>query len=704
MANNNMLVKPIATKTAAQGGFRTADVSGNMGIERKAADDMGKLLYQMDEIRMKNEAIYNESRFAEIEEMTVEFQSMVRTDKKYYQDGTKLAELKKRITDKKDEYRKFAEEHGYDMRFVNAYSERMDKSYEGAEQLFYNKFTEYSRQVQADNYLLLMDKKSKNNISLAGIGDINGALGNYKDNVDNLLRGQKEGLISMAEMINSANRLKRGIIEAYANSYVDDEGGAVKLSEMANWTDEQINEALSGFNFEKDGYLSVNTAEDFESFRKNITGAISKIKQRENAEKELTLFKQDEMIQYRKENNYAIESKKYPAGIAPRQYAEEIYTASTNNYYNLAFKNRKEAWDNGRRLKLYDESNSQKTFYNDKGITGVELINKNLEEHFYYSGGETEINQMMTRDSMSLDYRDDGVKQAFGYSVTKNMSKPSSETSKLVANLYTPITREILERTGKAKLNITGTFSNFEKTFSGTSDILKGTRHNVAAPYLEQMTAAYTDPYVAKQYSNLSPFGKLEAMKYAAENGDIHYEATYKDIEQLAQDVAIVEIFNKTGGVLDEKTAKAIGKKDSAGLLISEIASTDTLNEVLNYHLQNDKEIQRAVLMQLAPIIEENSDGYSFLDMTNGRFVAVRGVKDESKFARALYRFTNDNDFIYLTGKTLPNGEPEIKKVRGKEVIPITRYGENGDEIMFEYNGTPLLLNGSTAVFKAGDL
>lgn len=730
MADKNIIVNPIKTQPTVNRAIATPNVSKNMGIERRAAETMDKILYEMDDIKTKNEIIGGEAAYAEVQEKVLEYQSMVRHNKEYYQDGTKLAELQSSIGEIKDKYRKMAQNNGYDMRFVNAYVDRMEQGYKASEQVFYQKFAEYSKKLQADNYLLVMDKKSKNNLTLAGIGDINGALDNYKENVDNLLRGQKEGFISMSELINAAGNLKNGIFHSYVNSFIDDPDGIEKLNAMANYTDEQINQIFEGFNFEKDGYLSVNTPEDFESFRRSVARAVSAYETKRKAQEEATLYEATKQIQYRKENNFAIESKNYSANIPPNQIGQRLYTNATNNYYNLSFKNIQQSWDSGRAIQIIDASNSQEKFYNDPNISGIEIALKNVQEYQMYAGGWVPRDKMIVKDSMSLSYRERGVGQAFGYSVTENLLNAQSETSQLINRVYSPEARKLLAKMGDTKLNVTGVFKEYEDR-QNTYALHSGMeRTNISAPYnslnkpldYSKSSGSISAPYGAfnaidygtnasniivgnsfARYTPLTAFGKLKGIEYLGEKGDLHWKATSEDLNQLTQDTVVTAIIQKYGGVLPEKIAKKIDAPGSANMFFMDL-STDVRKEAINYIFQNDEEIIGTVEKMMTPVINETLGDTTICDAGNGRFFSTREKVDEEKVSKAVFRFTEQTDF-YLPIKENEDGTWEFKKVRGKEVIPVTVYDpEKQERILFTYGGQPLYLNGKQATVTISEV
>ena len=709
MADKNIIVNPIKTQPTVNRAIATPNVSGNMGIERRAAETMDKILYEMDDIKTKNEIIGGEAAYAEVQEKVLEYQSMVRHNKEYYQDGTKLAELQSSIGEIKDKYRKMAQNNGYDMRFVNAYVDRMEQGYKASEQVFYQKFAEYSKKLQADNYLLVMDKKSKNNLTLAGIGDINGALDNYKENVDNLLRGQKEGFISMSELINAAGNLKNGIFHSYVNSFIDDPDGIEKLNAMANYTDEQINQIFEGFNFEKDGYLSVNTPEDFESFRRSVARAVSAYETKVKAAEQVTLYEATKQIQYRKNNNFAIESKKYSATVPPSQIGETLYVDSTNNYYGTAFKDWREPIQLGYQFKLLDDSNSQEKFYNDIGISGVELINKNVEEYQMYAGGKEEDFARATRDGMAIDYHSRGVKTAYGYNVNKQLQNAGSETSNLLVRTYTPESRQVLSKINNVNLNFTGNFEKFKeykatfKTGRPTSSMAPSIPYGATAqmntkePEWEVLIG---EEFENNKYTDLSVIGTIEGLGYTASKGDVNAKATSQDLTNIASDVFKLMAIEKMSGILSEDIADDLKMKASAGMFITDLSLSEQ-KKVFNYILREDDELKEEFVKVFEPVAKEILGDTQIGTLTNGRFIRLNGVTNVSKEVRGLDDYMENNDFIAIVGKN-PDGTDKTKIVKGKELVPIST--SDGKQILITYNGNPVILNNAVAVYEVGGI
>lgn len=705
------IIKPLGTNRAVLGSVSGINVSQNMGMSAAIAGGMQDLLNKYRAIKDEQMNILGENYYAALVGKSLDYETKMQYDKDYYEQDKNLQQLGMEHEKYTEEFLNLCKENNVNMDIANAYIQAGKNRFQETQEKYLAKHTLWLEDKNREYKLMGLDERANNTARKMISGNYDDGVNDFYQIANEYFTMAERGDIKPSVVIDNLLKQRAGLIYADVQSWINQANGMDELKKMSGMTFEDFDKKYNKLNLKIYGKEILLSDDDFQAFKRGVSGAIDIITSRINAEKELSLYKQDQEIQERKENNYAIESKKYSGTISPREVAEELYTASTNNYYNSTFTNRKEAWDYGRRLKLLDSSNTQEKFYNDKGITGVELINKNLEEHFRYSGGETETNQMMIRDSMSLDYRDRGVKQAFGYSITKSIAKPSSETNKLIANLYTPGTREILDKTKGAKLNITGAIETYETKYIRPITAWTPTPTNTSIGYgasrpndTSTSFVIDTPEWEGHNYTKLSPFGKLEAMKYVAKNGDIHYEATYKDLEQLAQDTAIIEIFNKTGGVIDKKVAKAIGSEKIEGMLISGIESSDTLNQIFNYYIQNDNDIRKLVQAKLAPVIEENSEGYSFLDTGNGNFISARGIKDESKAARTIYRYKHDNTFTYFTGKNLPNGKPEIKKVRGEEVVAVSRYGENGDEIMFTHRENPVFLGNGMAILKVGDL
>ena len=347
-----------------------------------------------------------------------------------------------------------------------------------------------------------------------------------------------------------------------------------------------------------------------------------------------------------------------------------------------------------------------------------------------YAGGWVPRDKMIVKDSMSLSYRERGVGQAFGYSVTENLLNAQSETSQLINRVYSPEARKLLAKMGDTKLNVTGVFKEYEDR-QNTYALHSGMeRTNISAPYnslnkpldYSKSSGSISAPYGAfnaidygtnvsniivgnsfARYTPLTAFGKLKGIEYLGEKGDLHWKATSEDLNQLTQDTVVTAIIQKYGGVLPEKIAKKIDAPGSANMFFMDL-STDVRKEAINYIFQNDEEIIGTVEKMMTPVINETLGDTTICDAGNGRFFSTREKVDEEKVSKAVFRFTEQTDF-YLPIKENEDGTWEFKKVRGKEVIPVTVYDpEKQERILFTYGGQPLYLNGKQATVTISEV
>lgn len=698
MADKNIIVNPIKTQPTVNRAIATPNVSGNMGIERRAAETMDKILYEMDDIKTKNEIIGGEAAYAEVQEKVLEYQSMVRHNKEYYQDGTKLAELQSSIGEIKDKYRKMAQNNGYDMRFVNAYVDRMDQGYKASEQVFYQKFAEYSKKLQTDNYLLVMDKKSKNNLTLAGIGDINGALDNYKENVDNLLRGQKEGFISMSELINAAGNLKNGIFHSYVNSFIDDPDGIEKLNAMANYTDEQINQIFEGFNFEKDGYLSVNTPEDFESFRRSVARAVSAYETKVKATEEATLYEKAKAEKELRDNPVDNALKLFPASARLNENFAEFAIAATNYKNGTNFTSLEEMNDNNVAPVTIQGKNDRSALYMDENISATEFMQERLREVNDMVGGRSVFEQMITLDNQYNDGKSDYI---MGYNGTILYAKGDTNLRYLYDRLYTSENKKILAKVGKVDGDFLSAFKMYEDEFQPITN----TTHNINTMLPGQMSG---NPYKGEEgiykregkYTKTSLGGTLFGLRIAGINGDKHAERISRDCEQLIKDTTILMIMSENGGLLSEDIAKELDLETYANQPIEVLNSTQK-NKVVGYYLEDpgrisklfggENPIKKQVRNQLTLSLKEMTAEVQTTDLGHGRFINIRPDLNGGDVAKGVNSVLQTKKFYTKDGLIAP----------GKQIKVISKIGS--DDLLLFYNNEPLLNeDGSRAYINIG--
>lgn len=701
-----IVVNPVETNRSVTGGINTPNVMGGFGVERKFAEMTQQNILKYNNLKLESFNQFAQSYQIEDMQDCEDIQLSLKTESSYEKNSSKYAELLEKRKARRQEFEKQAKAMGMPQDLINAALEGTERNF-GKTQAIYGKYeTDYWEEESKKRNILLFDEQS----SLASKTFLNGNLDEgmalYQANQKKLREGFDKGYITADQYVRTINLEKQNAIGSYVMSLVAN-NNTLKLAELEAMKPTKAEEFFKGLTGTYGDYDVIFDADDYDFLQRSLSSAKNSLEQKAKAQQELTLAKDDAGIQYRKKNNYKIESVKYPSGINPSFYGKDLYLASTNNYYNTQFKNSDEARQLGYRAKFLDDSNTQELFYNDLGVSGVEIANKNVEENYRYVGGMPEIDQEYFRNSMSLDYKDRGVKTAYGYNTTKLLSNPTSETFSLISNLYTPNARKLLDKTKNVKLDITYGMSRYENTIRKVVAARPQTSPAPVIPYGATMQANYKEPewevllgeqYQSSKYTDLTIFGTMEGLKYLSQKGDINAQATVTDMENIAQDFLITSVLEKTGGILSEDVADDLGMKSNAGLIITELGVKEQ-TKVYNYYLQNDEEIQKDMFNTLTPAFKEILGDKQIGDMGNGVFVEMKGVSDIGKEVRSLRDFLWHEDFKVPVGKNA-DGSPAFKIVKGNELVPISR-GDN--TFLITYKNMPVLLNGSVAVYKVGD-
>lgn len=706
---SQMLVNPVRTNETVSGAVNTPNFSQNLGIETKFAEMIEQNAYKYQELRDNEQILGSESGILEDTQDSQSFQLKLKTDPNSYKKPDEFNAYTDRHKNRKETYLKMAKENGYKEDIVNATIERMNREYEQTKAIYGKYVLDYRTEESRKIDYIMADERAKTMSQIYLNGNYEKGNMQYKENGIALCKMYQKENLTPEQFTSRVNRSKQDAIASRVMALVNDPNGAVMLNEWSKKNPQEFQELFKELQQKFGDYDVILDTDDFELFQRSISGAVNAIETKRKAKEEDTLYGDNKKIQEIKKNFFAVESKKYPSGISPNMVGDRLYTDTMNNYYNTQFKNYREGDLLGYRAKIIDDSNTQELFYNDQGISGIEIINKNLEEGQRYAGGYEEIDKRIILDGKSLDYKERGVRTAYGYNVAKMLSKPDSETSNLIAKMYSPNSRALLAKTKGVKVDVSNSLNKYEKLIKTTKTARPVTTMSPAVPYgaTAQMNAKEPEwevllgaEYQNSGYTELTIFGKMEGLKYAAKQNDINAQATVSDMQNIAQDVLILSVLEETGGVLPEDVANDLKMKSNAGMIITELVEKEQ-SKIYNYYLQENKDVQRNLFETLTPAFKEIMGDTEIGDLENGRFVRLEGVKNTGKEVKGINDFLRNNDFTAIIGQN-PDGTPITKIVKGDELIPVARAGSN--KLLITYRENPVLLNGGVAVYEVGDI
>lgn len=707
--DNNIIINPVKTGRMTSGTMQTPNFMGSFGEERRMSSMIENAGYRLAEIRDNNQILLGESYITEQIKRATEFEAKMTTDSSYFSSDKQLEEFLKLTDEDTKNYEQTVANNGYDSDFMNAYKEKAQKIIAGSKNRYIAAYMEHQNEIQKQDFLLIQDSNTKNISRLMVTGNYKDALDLSKNVIGMNLAAAQRGYIKLDKAISENNKLVDVLTIGDLDAWVNKENAIEYFNELEGYTFDEYVERYKEIEGSVGGYDIMLTQENYETWRKHISAAKTKAETRQNAIKQKTMYQVTQEIQYRKNNNFAIESKKYPSSITPNEVGETLYVDSTNNYYGTTFKDWREPIQLGYQFKLLDDSNSQEKFYNDVGISGVELINKNIEEYQAYAGGKEEEFARATRDGMAIDYHSRGVKTAYGYNVNKQLQNAGSETSNLLVRTYTPESRQVLDKVDKVNLNFTGNFEKFKEykaTFK-TGRPISSMAQPIPYGATAQMNAKEPEwevligeEFENNKYTDLSIIGIIEGLEYTAIKGDVNSKATSQDLTNIASDVFKLMAIEKMSGILPEDIADDLNMKASAGMFITDLTLAEK-NKVFNYILREDDELKEEFVKIFEPVAKEILGDTQIGTLTNGRFVRLNGVSNVSKEVRGLDDYMENNDFIAIVGKN-SDGTDKTKIVKGKELVPIST--SDGKQILITYNGNPVILNNAVAVYEVGGI
>lgn len=665
---SQMLVNPVRTNETVSGAVNTPNFSQNLGIETKFAEMVEQNAYKYQELRDEEQFQYARSFILESIQAGQDFQLGLKTDDSYFKGKDKYAAYLQGNKDRKEDFERLAKERGIKPEIVEAALQRADRSFKETEAIHGKYVTSYLQEENKKRNILLYDENAKLMSKAVLNGDTGLGKELYDDSINSLMYGLKNGYITADQMVARANAERENFLMSEIYSYVNDPDGEVKLQELANKKFEDFyteHEYLVG---KYGDYKSDLTYEDFARWQGHISGALSKINTRNNAKKEDTLYKVQQVEADRINNPVKYILSQYPANTEVNLSADEILNATTNIKYGTEYKTLDEHIMAGHDILSIDKSTSREELYNN--AYGKNLMELRIAENNYWTAGLPKYKAYAIADGQYMELAGT-VLGGRGIDLYKN--------SQNFKNTMDWLNSEDNKKIQAMIPNIDVSPAQFADGIKDVYEIIMN-QGAITGPGI-----IIRPEEVQNITSTFNPLLALKSLEESAKFSDPSAKRQYEDIKGIYTRMLKTMIGYENGGILSEELADELDIKQF-NVPISTLDNKQK-EKILTYYAQNPTELfgsknkmVQEVKRQFNTMLTEWFEGYQTVNLgTAGPLIIDKNMNGRD-VQDAMSEFLERGDDFYL--------QDGIHKVSRREITLRNRIGSN--VIVPFYKGLPL--------------
>lgn len=665
---SQMLVNPVRTNETVSGAVNTPNFSQNLGIETKFAEMIEQNAYKYQELRDEEQFQYARSFILESIQAGQDFQLGLKTDDSYFKGKDKYAAYLQGNKDRKEDFERLAKERGIKPEIVEAALQRSDRAFKETEAIHGKYVTSFLQEENKKRNILLYDENAKLMSKAVLNGDTGLGKELYDDSINSLMYGLKNGYITADQMVARANAERENFLMSEIYSYVNDPDGEVKLQELANKKFEDFyteHEYLVG---KYGDYKSDLTYEDFARWQGHISGALSKINTRNNAKKEDTLYKVQQVEADRINNPVKYILSQYPANTEVNLSADEILNATTNIKYGTEYKTLDEHIMAGHDILSIDKSTSREELYNN--AFGKDLMELRIAENNYWTAGLPKYKAYAIADGQYMELAGT-VLGGRGIDLYKN--------SQNFKNTMDWLNSEDNRKIQAMIPNIDVSPAQFA---DGVEDVY-GIVMNQGA--ITGPGIIIRPEEVQNITSTFNPLLALKSLEESAKFGDPSAKRQYEDIKGIYTRMLKTMIGYENGGILSEELADELDIKQF-NVPISALDNKQK-EKILTYYAQNPAELfgsknkmVQEVKRQFNVVLNEWFQDYQTVNLGTAGALIIDKNMNGRDVQDAMSEFLERGEDFYL--------QDGIHKVSRREITLRNRIGSN--VIVPFYKGLPL--------------
>ena len=674
-------INPLESQPLVNSVVQAPRLNHQYGATQKMGQDISNSLlkvYEESKVNLKN------SYLSDYMKDINEFESKMQYDKSYYQDPTKIAELKEKLRTKQLEFRKMAEELEFfpeDMEDITSKTDTLNLRVDTA---YKTKYTQWREQELKEDFVANQFQKAQNNKTNMMLGYGKEAVDGLHNDIKSYENGIDNDYLTEEQAIKNSLSDRLDLITANVMSYAEKPDAMNAYQQMANMTFEEFRENYKDMIFKLKGKEYDFTEMEYEAFKRSISSGLRSANARKNAEELNSKVQQGKDLKKRQEepvetalNDFRVSADER---IADRP---DAIIGALNNKNTTDYKITGNWEEDVRMLEtLNDLGYKIPTIDKNKYFYQVDIINnseyiaegmfglyKDYQEVALGFPDELAENIMNSR----TEFKDYDV--PVGYRMEKAYMQ-SGATQSLVDSIYTPQNKQIIKNNKDVGFNVLSQMELFESNEVETDYTRMGDFGTVIA-LGHDLSTKY----------NMTLAGNMQALKLNA-NNSVNNERLFLDANKLLNDTALIMIYEKTGGIVPSEFLD-IGKDLIEGSTFDNIDSKSKKAKV--YHLiTQDEDFQKELIQRVAPAFKEITAGLGFLDVGNGQMLIVNEKYNQEIEAKGIRNYIQHNKFRTKEGLVVPT-----KEVKAKGYL-------NKDSCTFTYQGQPLYVDGQTAVYTFG--
>lgn len=654
----------------------------DLGYGAKLSQVAGEITEKAYKIRQLGKENLAESFLTEYSAAVNEFNSKVRYDKTYYENGNKYNELKNVLSDKYELFKKTAQDQEFTDIELEKISNKVKEFDLLAETSFGTKYTSYREEQEKQNFLTLQIKKTENQNTEMFQGRRETAIKGFKSSLKEMETAVNNNFIDEPKALEEAIKQKRNLINSSVLSNLDNQ---TELARLSNLSFEEFQKEYQDLNFKLKNNDMTISSDDYKVFKASIEAAHQEIKRRGKANELYTKKEALELEANLREKpvESALDTLQISAFEPISLSLDKVGTVATNYKYGTQYKSIKDVVNDGiQPITIQKGFNDKLSIYDNPQASSYEIMGARQQEYIEYVAGESQdIQESVFNGQYSGDTE---AKVPIGYRISLSYFN-YGPTKDLYDKVYTPGNRAALENYKNVELNAGANLEIYEARNYKETETYK---NYVAGASPLQLNKIMTSEPPKGYYSELSLGGKLKALKLAGIN-DENSKTLSSDLEKFLKDLTIVMIEEKTGGILTKDLAKQSGI-DESDIPISQL-SNNQKQKVINYMTSTD-EFQEELTRRFEPVFNEITQGIQSIDTGYGYFCNISSEFDGEKAAKGIRNIIETEKLTTKEGQ-IPSS---------KWIKPISYLNKN--QMVLTFQGEVLRKDGKPYVIDLDDM
>lgn len=692
------LIQPLKLNRPSSPSVPSLNVSADFGSERNLANEVGKLFEKKQKLEEIQAETFGQQFAASMSKMILDRDNKGKIDKKLFYNLDSYTSLNDEMKVNIEQFKKDGSELGLNGDVLEKYASTVELELEKSNVNYLSTYSEHMEKLAKDDANRIIRMKGDNLSSMAMLGNYNEAVQGFYSVAQDLDRALEAGYIDSTKAIDLATKQRQDIIVSYVSSLVNNPNGKAELENMSTWGTAQFMEKFADLNFKNDLGEFYLTVDDFNKFQSTITSGLRRIENKEKMNNQNNMVERLKYEQKKKTNS--LEVALTEDQVSADGYIPESTMVKAINYKNgVAVTGVNEAINLGYNVPWKEKGlNDTTTIYKDANLPGEGIMNFRQQEAEQMANGYGY--------NAVRNFYDTTDEDIIGGSMFMETYTTNTLFKEEFDKVYSSDNRKILADYDKIQVTDFSTLKDFNYEFQGTDD-----------PYYATPTSFMSGQASRKpqKIASIAAGAKMSGLQMAANNGSLAAIRATSDINKIATDTLILEVYSNSGGIITDDLADKADLKDK---YIGQPISSLTPQQKQSFFksiLENDKGIRERVNNRVEEVVNSMTSGMDAINLGNNRVVfAPKIIKEETrtnfitgqqevgfvakerdteKTAMAINEALSKNNFkVYFNG--------EVKEIGDKKNISLVQ-DVGSAHIRLFYAGQPVLFeNGENAVFN----